>query len=739
MKRTGIMLFTLSCLLATSLVAQTQIGGGTCSSSTLSGAYAFSLTGRQVSAAGSFSGVLQGVGTATFDGLNAVKIALTVDTAQTAATALNWSGTYSMQSNCAGVITITSGGTATLNLVLFGQGVNFLVSGNDGAYSYSGTGNNQPTACTASLLSGAYSFSGTGYNATATGAVNAASAATGLLQFDGQGNVTASITQVSNGTASTPLSLTGTYSLSSNCLGSVTFSSAKPAYVMSLSISNASTSAATDLLVTFAQSSKTLISGNAHQIDTTAGACSAATLSGPFSLTLSGRSISSAGNFAGSLQGNGTITFDGVGKVTVAGTANTNLAAGLPLAYSGTYTLAANCLGTVTLTTGSTATFAFVVWSGGKQYNMAGLDPNYVYSGSGGNGPPPLCGTATLSGEYTYETTGFTLTGTTQNGSADEAGVFQFDGQGNVTANFTITSAAAAPTPLTATGTYAVTAACLATATLNVSNGKTNTLNLVITGAYGQGFDVIEDSSTFVRSGAAHSAFLNPAQSIGNVASYAVNATPAGSVFALFGSGFAAANKTATAPSVPLPTTLLTTKVTVNGEAAPLFYVDSGQIDAQMPWDIPPGSVASVVVTNGTAASNAAAVFVPATGTPGLSVYSNNRAVVVNQSGTVNAANAGAAVGDEVVAYFTGGGPVTAAGKLVTGAADPAGLSPVTGNSTVTVGGINATVPYIGLTPGAIGLYQANFFVPQIAKGTYPVVITISGQPSNNPVMTVTN
>ncbi len=128
----------------------------TCSSSTLSGAYAFSLTGRQVSAAGSFSGVLQGVGTATFDGLNAVKIALTVDTAQTAATALNWSGTYSMQSNCAGVITITSGGTATLNLVLFGQGVNFLVSGNDGTYSYSGTGNNQPTACTASLLSGAY-------------------------------------------------------------------------------------------------------------------------------------------------------------------------------------------------------------------------------------------------------------------------------------------------------------------------------------------------------------------------------------------------------------------------------------------------------------------------------------------------------------------------------------------------------------------------------------------------------
>jgi uncharacterized protein (TIGR03437 family) len=45
----------------------------------------------------------------------------------------------------------------------------------------------------------------------------------------------------------------------------------------------------------------------------------------------------------------------------------------------------------------------------------------------------------------------------------------------------------------------------------------------------------------------------------------------------------------------------------------------------------------------------------------------------------------------------------------------------------------------MGLTPGSIGLYQANFVVPQIAKGTYPVVLTISGQASNNPVMTVSN
>jgi uncharacterized protein (TIGR03437 family) len=167
--------------------------------------------------------------------------------------------------------------------------------------------------------------------------------------------------------------------------------------------------------------------------------------------------------------------------------------------------------------------------------------------------------------------------------------------------------------------------------------------------------------------------------------------------------------------------------------------VSANQIDAEMPLDIPGGTVASVAVTNGTSTSNAAAVYVPATGTPGIIVYGNDRAVLTNQDGSVNSASTPAKVGDEVVAYFTGGGPVHAAGNLTTGVPAPAGLSPVTGDNSITVGGVPATVDYVGLTTGFIGLYQANFIVPQLAKGTYPVVITIAGQASNNPVMTVSN
>jgi uncharacterized protein (TIGR03437 family) len=466
------------------------------------------------------------------------------------------------------------------------------------------------------------------------------------------------------------------------------------------------------------------------------GSCSASNLNGTYSLTLSGRGISAAGSFTGSLQAEGTATFDGQSNVTLSGTSNSNLASGKPFTYSGTYTLPSNCSGTVTLAQGSTATFALIVYNSGGSFTMTGFDANYVYSASGDN-TIPACGTATLSGPYSYDTTGFTLSGTAQNGVADEAGVLQFDGQGNVTAAYTVTSSGASPAALTAKGTYSVTAACMGSATLTDSAGRSNSLNFVVTGAYGQTASLIEANSQFVRTGTAHSAFTNPAESIGNVASYAVNSTPPGSVFVLFGVN--TATKPVGATSVPLPTTLLTTTVTVNGENAHLFYADTGQIDAQMPWDIPGNTVASVIVKNGNATSNAAAVYIPATGTPGISVYGNNRAVVVNKDNvTVNGPASPAAVGDEVVVYFTGGGPVQTAATLVSGAAAPLSQLPVTGAHSLTVGGQQAVVDYMGLTPGGIGLYQANFVVPPMASaGAYPVVITIAGQESNAPVMNV--
>lgn len=257
-------LFVLFCVLAGTLSAQTEIGGGTCSTATLSGIYAFSLTGRQVTSAGNFTSVFQGNGSANFDGLSAVTIAMTVDTNQSITAPVKWVGNYTVQSNCAGVVTVTSGGTATLNLVLYDGGADFLVTGNDATYSYSGSGNTQPSGCSAASLSGVYMFTATGYNLSGS-SVSGDEYATGLLQFDGVGSIT--VNSTFSGIGSTELaSATGSYSVSSTCVGSATVTGKGQTIVVTLSVTGSTKTNNTDFFVTLAQSGDVLLSGSGHPV-----------------------------------------------------------------------------------------------------------------------------------------------------------------------------------------------------------------------------------------------------------------------------------------------------------------------------------------------------------------------------------------------------------------------------------------------------------------------------------------
>jgi uncharacterized protein (TIGR03437 family) len=89
---------------------------------------------------------------------------------------------------------------------------------------------------------------------------------------------------------------------------------------------------------------------------------------------------------------------------------------------------------------------------------------------------------------------------------------------------------------------------------------------------------------------------------------------------------------------IPLPASIGSAQVTVNGETAPLFYAGPGQINAQMPIDIAPG-LATVAVTNGNAKSNAVAVTI-SQAAPGIFVYGpNNHAVVINPHGATKSEN----------------------------------------------------------------------------------------------------
>ena len=225
-----------------------------------------------------------------------------------------------------------------------------------------------------------------------------------------------------------------------------------------------------------------------------------------------------------------------------------------------------------------------------------------------------------------------------------------------------------------------------------------------------------------------------------NGASFAANSLSPGSIATIFGTNLATSTG-AGAASIPLPKTLGGASVTVNGIRAPLFYAGSadsgahgGQINFQIPYGIPVGT-ASVVVTVGSAKS-ATFTALTQTASPGIFQFGTNRAVAQNPDGSLNNSNNPVAAGSYIVAYLTGIGPVDH--PVQDGAATPQQpLSRATSPYSATIGGQNANVFFLGLTPGFVGLAQANITVPSLPNGTYPLVITVDGAPSNALLVTV--
>jgi uncharacterized protein (TIGR03437 family) len=217
-----------------------------------------------------------------------------------------------------------------------------------------------------------------------------------------------------------------------------------------------------------------------------------------------------------------------------------------------------------------------------------------------------------------------------------------------------------------------------------------------------------------------------------NGASFTANSLSPGCIATIFGTGLA--TYSAQAGSVPLPTTLGGATVTVNGVPAPLFYASLLQIDFQIPYETPPGT-ASVVVSVGSANSAPFSASVQAA-SPGIFQFGTNRAVAQNPDNSLNDSNNPVAGGSYIVAYLTGMGPMD--NPVPDGAAAPtAPLSSATSLFSATIGGQPAKILFLGLAPGYVGLVQANIVVPALPAGSYPLVVTIDGVPSNAPLVTV--
>jgi uncharacterized protein (TIGR03437 family) len=192
-----------------------------------------------------------------------------------------------------------------------------------------------------------------------------------------------------------------------------------------------------------------------------------------------------------------------------------------------------------------------------------------------------------------------------------------------------------------------------------------------------------------------------------------------GTVVALFGANLATQT---TSPGVlPLLNTVNGTSVLVGGIQLPLYYVSAGQIDAQLPVELPLNRPQAVIVANNGAYTLPDNINVTAV-SPGVAAYATGAVIAQHPDFSLVDAGHPAHPGETIVMYLVGMGatnPSTPTGQQTTGPLEPAVVQP-----TMMVDNQPASVAFAGLTPGGIGLYQINFQVPLGARsGTLNVVV----------------
>ncbi len=225
------------------------------------------------------------------------------------------------------------------------------------------------------------------------------------------------------------------------------------------------------------------------------------------------------------------------------------------------------------------------------------------------------------------------------------------------------------------------------------------------------------------------------ANSTVNAASYAPalsanGAVSPGSIVSIFGSNFAGASVNAT--TVPLPTILAGASVLMNGQAVPLYYASATQINAQVPYNIPPGAMTvQVQAGSQTTSAQAANVVIASPGVFTQNASGSGPGAFLHANFTAVTSTSPAHAGETILIYCTGLGPTNPA--VVSGSAAP-GNPPATTTiaPTVTIGGINAPVSFSGLAPTFVGLYQINAQVPPgIGGGSPQVIVTVNGIQAN--------
>jgi len=213
-------------------------------------------------------------------------------------------------------------------------------------------------------------------------------------------------------------------------------------------------------------------------------------------------------------------------------------------------------------------------------------------------------------------------------------------------------------------------------------------------------------------------------QSIVNTADLTSAVAPGG-LITVFGANISPITEVAS--ELPLPTTLGEACVTVNDQLVPLIRVSRDQIGAQLPFGVS-GSASMVVRGPGgksdpfafTVLAGAPAVFHtgtagPLTGLATIVRFTNNKLATI--SNPIHPE-------EYIVIYLTGLGATSP--SVPEGEPAPFGpLAYVLSEPVVTLGDVDLPILYAGMTPGQVGVYQINAYIPYWAPEGADIALTI--------------
>src|SRR5712692_3363949 len=430
-------------------------GTGPFSNASLSGSYAFTMTGNDPGGFFMRAGSLVADGKGNFSGIEDVNSALALVTANPV------TGTYSIGGDGRGTLSLNRAGVITTYRLTVVSNTQALIIQNDSSVTASGNLTAQNTAAFNAGLGGDYAFDFSGVSAglNPLSIVGAFTANAGLFQnFETDMNEGGTITQgvISSGSFSSvdPTTGRGTASIVTT-LGTLNFAyyivSATKAFFMNTNSAPA-------------------VSGTISTQQPPAGGFVSGAFLGDYSFLISGSSptggIGDAGRFHAdgvSAISAGVLDENDDGKVTLSG----------GLAFSGTFTpVDAFGRGTISLNTSPMATFVFYLISP-QSAVIQETDSSIVSNGSIQTQTGGPFSNASLKSHFALNMTG---TGLGLNGGRfDLIGDLAFDGAGNITgAEFTNDqSTVIIPASAALTGTYSLAANGRGTMTLMLGGGTT--------------------------------------------------------------------------------------------------------------------------------------------------------------------------------------------------------------------------------------------------------------------------